>query len=51
MVAINKIDKEDADPSHVRQQLLTQGLELEEAGGDVQVQLDITTTRYDNNSM
>jgi translation initiation factor IF-2 len=37
VVAINKCDKEDADPARVRRQLLEEGLELEEVGGDVQV--------------
>ncbi len=34
VVAINKIDREDADPNRVRQQLSEQGLVPEEWGGD-----------------
>ena len=37
MVAITKCDKEGADPARVKQQLLEEGMELEEYGGDVQV--------------
>ena len=39
MVAITKCDLPGADPKRVRQQLLAEGLQLEEAGGDVQVPL------------
>ena len=34
MVAINKIDKPDANPEHVKQQLADSGLVIEEWGGD-----------------
>ncbi|KAG9454479.1 hypothetical protein H6P81_007383 [Aristolochia fimbriata] len=37
VVAINKCDKPDANPERVRMQLASEGLELEEIGGDVQV--------------
>ncbi|CAI5934809.1 unnamed protein product [Closterium sp. NIES-64] len=37
VVAITKCDKEGADPDRVTQQLISEGLELEEIGGDVQV--------------
>ncbi|CAI7915509.1 unnamed protein product [Closterium sp. NIES-54] len=37
VVAITKCDKEGADPNRVTQQLISEGLELEEIGGDVQV--------------
>lgn len=36
IVAINKCDLEDADPSYVKTRLLESGVELEEFGGDVQ---------------
>jgi translation initiation factor IF-2 len=36
IVAINKIDKPGADISRTRDMLLTQGLQLEEEGGDIQ---------------
>jgi translation initiation factor IF-2 len=36
IVAINKCDREDADPSWVKTRLLENGLELEEFGGEVQ---------------
>jgi len=38
IVAINKIDKEGADPNHVKQQLAEQDLLVEEWGGDTIVQ-------------
>ncbi|HEY1835343.1 MAG TPA: translation initiation factor IF-2 [Candidatus Saccharimonadales bacterium] len=38
IVAINKIDKEGADPNHVKQQLAEQDLLIEEWGGDTVVQ-------------
>lgn len=38
LVAINKIDKEGADPNHVKQQLAEQDLLVEEWGGDTIVQ-------------
>ena len=34
IVAINKIDREDADPNRVKQQLSDQGLVPEDWGGD-----------------
>lgn len=37
MVAINKVDRENADPTRVRQQLVEQGLIPEEWGGDTVV--------------
>ncbi|KAJ7537975.1 hypothetical protein O6H91_11G030200 [Diphasiastrum complanatum] len=44
VVAINKCDKPEANPSKVRQQLCAEGLELEEIGGDVQV-VEISATK------
>lgn len=38
IIAINKIDKEGADPNHVKQQLAEQDLLVEEWGGDTIVQ-------------
>lgn len=35
VVAINKIDKPDSNPNHVRQMLLQHGVVLEELGGDI----------------
>ena len=37
VVALTKCDREDADVARARRQLLSEGLELEEVGGDVQV--------------
>eukprot|EP00884_Botryococcus_braunii_P019038 jgi/Botrbrau1/5818/Bobra.0366s0004.1 len=37
IVALSKCDRAGANPAKVRQQLLAEGLELEDAGGDVQV--------------
>lgn len=37
VVAITKCDRPDADPEKVKRQLQSEGLELEEAGGSVQV--------------
>lgn len=36
IVAINKCDREDADPAFVKSDLLANGVELEEFGGEVQ---------------
>jgi translation initiation factor IF-2 len=36
IVALNKCDREDADPAYVKSDLLAKGVELEEFGGDVQ---------------
>jgi translation initiation factor IF-2 len=36
IVAINKCDREDADPAYVKERLLEEELALEEFGGDVQ---------------
>lgn len=44
VVAVNKCDRPDANPASVRQQLIAEGLELEEIGGDVQV-VDISATQ------
>ena len=37
IVAVNKIDKDDADVDRVKQDLARQGLEIEDYGGDTQV--------------
>lgn len=37
VVAITKCDMPNANPARVRQQLMGRGVELEEAGGSVQV--------------
>ena len=37
IVAVNKVDKEEADPQRVRQQLVEQGIVPSEWGGDVRV--------------
>ena len=36
VVAVNKIDRDDANPQKVRQELVTHGIQPEEWGGDVQ---------------
>ncbi|KAH9288493.1 hypothetical protein KI387_032610, partial [Taxus chinensis] len=44
VVAINKCDKANADPEKIRIQLCTEGLALEEMGGDVQV-VEVSATK------
>lgn len=44
VVAVNKIDKEGADPKRVRQELLTHEIVAEEFGGDVQV-IDVSAIK------
>ncbi|XP_073062048.1 uncharacterized protein [Primulina eburnea] len=44
VVAINKCDKPDATPERVKVQLASEGLPLEEMGGDVQV-VEVSATR------
>lgn len=45
VVAITKCDRPDADPEKVKRQLQSEGLELEEAGGSVQVVLTSAAKR------
>ena len=44
VVAVNKIDKEDANPAKVRQQLTEYGLVAEEYGGDTMF-IDVSAAR------
>lgn len=44
VVAINKCDKPDANPERVKVQLASEGLQLEEMGGDVQV-VEVSATK------
>lgn len=44
VVAINKCDKPDADPQKVKNQLVSEGLMLEEFGGDIQV-IEVSATK------
>ena len=44
VVAVNKIDKEGADPQRVRAQLTEYGLVAEEFGGDTQF-VDVSATK------
>jgi translation initiation factor IF-2 len=47
LVAINKIDKSDADPDRVRRELLQHGVVLEKLGGDV-LSVEVSATKRIN---